>query len=311
MARRSASLRPALTAPQRALERASIGAAIADVGIFALLAVTALVSSSLTLLTEVMHAGGLLIVVFISVRTLRAVHRRRFTALSYGIGKVELLCNLMGCTALVVGGFWVANKVFQLLLEGGMAYRPSDLAIAAVAAAVSTLGNGLAFMAMVRAYRPDSSAIFLGQLNARRAKFYATLAAQAAITLSALARDPAVGALIDATGATIGACVMIGTGLSLGRRCVLGLLDCRAPDDLLARVDRALGGGSGEDRSGMSVRTRRSGRFAQIEVALEPGEHADLAALRRRAEALVAELSREFRDSADVSIVLRPGGAAS
>lgn len=294
-----------ITAAQRASERASIGSAIADTAIFGLLLVATLASSSLTLMTETLRTAGFLLVEYMSVHLLLAVHRERFHRLHYGVGKVEMLCNLVCCSALVVGGLFIAEKVVVLLLEGGSASAPSGLALGAVAAAGSALVNGLSLHAMKAAYRSDSSAIFLSQINGRRGKFYASLAALVAITGSALAVDPAVGALCDGLGAVAGAFFMIAIGGRLGFRCLLGLLDLRVLPELQARAEAALAAaGAGAEAS---LRSRRSGRFAHIEVTLEPAAHDDLVALRDKARRIEAALTAAFGYSADVCVVLRPG----
>ncbi len=298
--------RGSITPEQRASERASIGSAIADTGIFLLLVVATLASSSLTLLTETLRSCGMLVVEYISVHLLLAVHRERFHALHYGVGKVEQLCNFFCCAALVVGGIFIAEKVVRLLLEGGAATAPSGLALGAVATGASALVNGCALMAMQAAYRSDSSAIFLSQINGRRGKFYASLSALVAVTGSALAEDPAIGALIDGLGAVAGAFFMISIGGRLGLRCLLSVLDLRVPADLRDKAERALATVDRQHSGTVALRTRRSGRFSQIEVTLEPREHGDLASLQAQAAAIEAALVEAFGDSADVSVVLRP-----
>ncbi len=299
--------RPPISAAQRASERASVGSAIADSIVFALLLVATLVSSSLALLTEMLRSCGMLAVEYLSVHLLLAVHRERFAALHYGIGKVEQLCNLLCCSALVVGGLFIVEKLVNLLLQGGAPVAPAGLALAAVAAGASALVNGLSLRAMTWAYRMDSSAIFLSQINGRRAKFYASLAAFAAITGSALAKDPALGAALDGLGAIIGAFFMISIGGRLGLRCVFGVLDLQVLPDVAAKAKLALRAADAEAAGPVGLRTRRSGRCSQNEVTLDPRQHADLDALRSRAARIQAALVEAFGDAADIAVVVRPG----
>ena len=294
-----------ITAAQRASERASVGSAIADTTIFALLAAATLASSSLTLLTELLRTAGFLLVEYMSVHLLLAVHRERFRALHYGVGKVEMLCNLTCCAALVVGGLFIGEKVVVLLAEGPRAHPPVGLALAAVAAAASALVNGLSLHAMKAAYRSDSSAIFLSQINGRRGKYYASLSALAAITVAALAEDPAIGAVCDGLGALAGAFFMISIGGRLGFRCLLGLLDLRVPPELLEKAEAALRAAGADAATGL--RSRRSGRFAHFEVTLDPGPQGDLASLGAQARRIEASFAAAFGYGADVAVVLRPG----
>ena len=290
-----------------ALERVAIRVFCADICVFLVLLATLALSSSLTLLTEATRAGALTMLQLVSVGALRALHRRRFATWHYGVGKLESLCNLLGCSALVVGGLWIGEKIVAVFVGDIARIVPTDLAIAAVAATLATTVHGLALLAMKSVMTDTTSAIFIGQYRARQAKWWASLSASVAITLAALAYDPAIRASLDAIGATIGAIVMIAIGVTLGSRCVAALADVRLPDALRARIAQVLDQHRSAIPQGLFVRTRWSGRFAQVEVALLPGPHDDLPSLQLRAIELEKALAAEFGETLDVSVVFPAG----
>lgn len=294
------------TENERARERVVLTSLSLDICLFVAIVVTAAASHSLTLLTEVLRYAGLFVGQIISIVALFAVHRARFGRLQYGFGKIEMLCNLMGCTALVIGGLWIVDSVLHVLFDGGAASRPVDLALAAVVATAGVAVNALVLVAMKAAWTPETSAIFIGKFRARQAKFLASLSAAVALTLSALAQDPAVGQVIDAAGAVAGVAAMMTVGIDLGSRCLCSLADMAAPLELRTRVERTLAEAGLGPSEGMVLRTRRSGRFTQLEVELTGWTGSSVGDLRRRGAAIERALTAAFRDAFDVSVVLRP-----
>lgn len=294
------------TADERARERTVLRAAFADFACFALLAITAAASQSLTLLTEVFRFAGLFAAQWISIVALFSVHRARFGGLQYGIGKIEMLSNFMGCSALVVGGLWIVDKVLHRLLAAGPAAEPQDLALAAVVAGLAVTVNALVLVAMKAVWTADTSAIFVGKYRARQAKFLASLAAAVALACSALAQDPAVGAVFDALGALAGVVAMMTVGIRLGSRCLCSLADMNAPPPERERIEQTLLEAGLVRPGGFHLRTRRSGRFAQAEVELLPEPGLDVAGYRARTHAIERTLSEAFRGGLDVAVVLRP-----
>jgi len=290
------------TPSERHRERVVTAIALAEVAVLLLLLGATLFSSSLTLLSTLLRMAVLLAIQVTTISLLYGVHRQRFGRLSYGVGKLEQLSNLLGCTGLVIGGAWVGARIVDLLFLAPSAVTPTGLGLAAVASAIVTLVNALGLIAMNRALSAETSAIFRGQLRAREAKFYAAVAAQVAITIAALSRDPAVAATMDCLGALIIAVVMIGYGLRLGRGCILNLLDHDVTAPVAQRIEAALGRST--DGAPFGLRSRRSGRFVQVEVDLPPAHGETATEFAQRALRIERALREEIGADSDVSVVL-------
>ena len=289
------------TAAERWREHVVLTIGLAELLILLFLVLVASASTSLTLLSTLLRMVAVLAIQFTTIALLFGVHRQRFRHLGYGFGKLEQVSNLLGCCGLVLGGAWVGAQVFDVLFLGPAPVTPTGLGLAAVLNALVTLVSVLGLIAMYRALSADASAIFRGQLKAREVKTYAAIATQVTITVAALARDPAVAALMDGVGALIVAWVMIGSGLRLGHGCVLNLLDHDVPADVARRIDEALSAAGAE---GLKVRRRRSGRFVQVEVALPPAPDEDRGSFARRSERIEAALQQALGETCDVSVLL-------
>ncbi len=116
----------ASTKEQKAKEAAVFYTATADLVVATLLLFFAFATSSLTLLSEAIRVGLMLVVEFYALFLLRAVHHDRLQKFRFGIGKVEQMCNLAIGAALVFSGFWVANHVVDTLI---FAHRAATLSI--------------------------------------------------------------------------------------------------------------------------------------------------------------------------------------
>ena len=123
------------TREQQAKESAVLYTALADLAIVALQTTFALTTLSLTLLSEAIRVGLMLVIEFYALFVLRALHRKRLQKFRFGIGKVEQMCDLAIGTALLFSGFWIANQVIDTLLFTHTAATPLGLATAAVISA--------------------------------------------------------------------------------------------------------------------------------------------------------------------------------
>src|SRR5919106_4014268 len=126
------------TPEEKAKEDAILYTTLADVAIVLVTFLFAVLTLSLTLIGETLRMTLMMGDVY-TFFVLRAVHRDQLRKYRFGIGKVEQICNLSIGAALVVGGLWVAQQVFDTLLFGHEAASPLGLAIAAVVNAVNTL----------------------------------------------------------------------------------------------------------------------------------------------------------------------------
>lgn len=257
------------TPEQKAKEAAILYTNLADFGIILLTLIFAVLTMSLTLISEALRMTLMMADVY-SFFVLRAVHRGQLRKFRFGIGKVEQICNLTIGAALVVGGFWVARLVVDTLLFGQIAASPLGLALAAVVNAINTLINALGWFAMLTAARHDDSSIYKAQLRSRKVSLVASLIVQTTITIAVLVKDPLVSTALDGLGATFVAWIMIAVGLRMMWECAPDLLDHPVPDRVREQIEGLIATAGLKPEEPVRMRTRRAGSLAQVELTLAP-----------------------------------------
>lgn len=295
------------TPEQKAKEAAVLYTSLADLVIVSLFFLFALVTHSLTMLSELFRTALMLIVEFYSLFILFAVHRDRLRKFRFGIGKVEQICNLAIGAALLAGGLWVAHRVIESLLFEHIAASPLGMATAAVINAINTLVNGLGWLAMVAAARSDDSVIYRAQLRARTVKLVSSLIVQTTLTIAALAKDPVVSIWLDGVGATFIAYIMVTVGLKMIWECAPDLLDHPIPDRLRKQIDGVLAAAGLQLEEIVRVRTRRSGSLAQVELTVAPVHCLSLADFRQRVSHVQRTIESHVQE-AHVAIIIDAGG---
>jgi divalent metal cation (Fe/Co/Zn/Cd) transporter len=290
------------TPEEKAKEDAILYTTLADVAIVLVTFLFAVLTLSLTLIGETLRMTLMMGDVY-TFFVLRAVHRDQLRKYRFGIGKVEQVCNLGIGVALVVGGLWVAQQVFDTLLFGQDAASPLGLAIAAVVSAVNTLINVLGWFAMRVAARHDDSLIYRAQLRSRMVSVVASLIVQATLTVAVLVKDPLVSVWLDGLGATFVAWIMLSIGLRMMWEATPDLLDRAVPDRVGEQIRSVLATAGLAPEEPVRMRTRRSGGITQVELALDPGHCRSMAEFTERA-GRVQRLVESRVPAADVSIVV-------
>lgn len=294
------------TREQKAKEAAILYTYLADLGIVLLTFFFAILTLSLSLIGEVLRMILMMVVDFYAFFILRAVHRDQLRRFRFGIGKVEQICNLAIGAALVVGGFWVAQRVVETIVFGQVAASPLGLAIAAVVNAINTLINALGWFAMSAAARSDDSAIYRAQLRSRKVSLICSLVVQTTLTIAVLAPDPVVSTLLDGMGAIFVVWIMASIGLKMMWESAPDLVDHRIPDRMLAQIDGVLAAAGLEPEELVRARTRRSGSLAQVELTLAPVRCLSLADFKQRIEH-VQRMIESHLPEAELAIVVDPG----
>lgn len=295
------------TEEEKFKETASLYTNLADLATVLLMFVVAATSGSLTLLSEAIRAGLVTLVLCYSLFILRAVHRDRLRQFRFGIGKVEQICNILIGATLLASGFWVANRVLDLIFLDQFAASPLGLASAAVINAINVLINFFGWFAMWTASRRDDSPIFRAQQQARVVALAASLLVRILLTSAALSKDPVVSIWLDGIGAAFVAWLMVSIGLNMMRECVPDLLDHAIPDGMKERIDDALEAAGVEPEEVVRLRTRRSGSLAHVELTLAPADCVFLADFRQRVGHLQQMIESRIQE-ADVAIVVDDGG---
>jgi divalent metal cation (Fe/Co/Zn/Cd) transporter len=300
---------PALTPEQRAKEQAILYTTLADLGIVLLTLVFAIITLSLTLIGETVRMVLMMADVY-SFFVLRAVHRDQLRKFRFGIGKLEQACSLVIGASLVVGSFWVAQRVVDTLLFGQIAASPLGLALAAVVNAVNTLINALGWYAMQAAARDDDSVAYKAQLRSRKVSLIASVIVQTTLTNAVLVKDPVISIWLDGLGAVFVAWIMVSTGLGMMWECAPDLLDHPVSERLRQRIDGLLAAAGLGPEELVRIRTRRSGSLAQVELTLAPVDCLSLAEFHDRV-GRVRQMVERHLPEAEVAIVVDARGGWS
>ena len=291
------------TSEERAKERSVLYSSLADVCVIFLQVGFAIITGSLTLLSESVRSILMLAVEFYSLWLLAAVHRDRLKHFKFGIGKVEQFVWLLIGFGLLVSGLWVASKVAESVFSTQLAPTPLGLAFAAIVNAINFLINALSFYAMFTASRGDDSDIFRAQLKSRGVKLGNSLFLQITLTIGALASDPVIALVLDAVGAGFVSALMVVSGVSMFARSLPDLLDAPVDEAMENRLTKALAGTSHSTKDLMGIRTRRSGQNPHVEITLSPTPHKSVNRLQKRIEEIRKAL-QEVGDGIDLSIVV-------
>jgi len=289
------------TQDQKAKEAAVLYTALADLAEISIKVPFVIATQSLTLLSELIRSGLMLITEFYTFFILRAVHRDRLGKFRFGIGKLEQMCNLAIGASLLLGGFWIVLRVVQSFLFDQAAATPLGLATAAVVGAINLVINTLGLLAMISAARSDDSAIFKGQLRARTVKLLSSLVVQTTMTIAALAKDPMIAAVLDGLGASFVGALMVVIGFKMVWGCLPDLLDRSVPENIAAEIEAIL------DKAGITSaeiaksRTRRAGSLPHIELTLTTTGCLSVRDFLQRAGRLDNQLRSQMLE-ADISI---------
>jgi divalent metal cation (Fe/Co/Zn/Cd) transporter len=280
------------TKEERAKEVSFFYTNLADTGMVALLIVTAITSGSLTMLGEAVRGVLLLSIQFYSIWLLYAVHRDRLTRYEYGVGKMEQFVWVVIGIGMLFGGFWVAQTVVETILSAEPAASPLGLAMAAIVNAINLVINAIGLFAMYAASRDRESGIFGAQIRARVGMLLVTLILQVTITAAALAKDPGIALVMDATGACLIVYFKLRRGFKMIAHGLPDLLDAPAKRELGALIRRTAAAILPEEHI-VSIRTRRSGSRTFAEVAVAGSAFPSMQALRSQTAAIRQALRRE------------------
>ncbi|MEM9105944.1 MAG: cation transporter [Pseudomonadota bacterium] len=292
------------TANERAKERSILYTLIADIFVTLLQIIAMVLSGSLTMLSEAIRCVLMDIAEIYSYWILRGVHRGRMKHFQFGIGKIEQFAWLIIGTTLFLSGLWLTVHVFQTVFEYQRALSPVGLAFAAVVNAINFLINLLSLYAMVSASDREESDIFRAQRRARALKTLSSGVLQVTLTIAAISSDPVIAKVMDGTGALLVAGIMAVTGGAMMARALPDLLDAPLTGSAFERIMGAIAATSGATTDVTAVRTRRSGRFPQVEITLSQIHASSVNELKRRIRELrtaVADIDQDIELSVVVS----------
>lgn len=300
-------LRPS---PQRRAQERSIAYTLAaDTGILIAMVLVALLSGSLTLISEGLRIFIILMAGYWNLWCLMAVNRDSLIRYQFGTDKFEYLATVLCGLGLIVGGGLIAEGVVTLVFAEREAASPAGLAMAAIVNAVNVLINILGWVAMIQSATDQTSEAFRAQLRVRVTLLISSGAVQITLTAAALAKDPLIATMLDALGASFVAVLMLTHGSKMLWRSVPVMLDVAASPTFSSAITAATLR-SLPDTVLHSIKTRRigDGHVARITVIANPDLSPDR--LRECVTALQENLSAGAFPC-HVSVVARTDAAYS
>jgi divalent metal cation (Fe/Co/Zn/Cd) transporter len=254
------------TIEQRKQERALALSLWLDSLIVVPYAIVAIGVGSLAMLSEVLRGGLLMIVTGFSLRTLRRTHRGLIVDYDYGIGKLErALSGAVAFLLLLAAGF-VVWRAFVLGPETPASHFLRMLAILFVF--INLFVNTIPAISLWRATRSQPSVIALSQFRARLAKAVGSVVVVTCVAIHSLASDPMTGRIADTVGALLVVGFMVVIAVGLLREALPDLLDRAIAEPMQVQVNQTLAAYFHDYDELISVRTRRSGNIAHVEITL-------------------------------------------
>jgi divalent metal cation (Fe/Co/Zn/Cd) transporter len=258
------------TREEIARERAVILSSIADFLMSTLQLSFAIVTGSLTLLSEFARSSFMLAIELYSLWLLRGIHRGRMKHFQFGVGKIEQFSWLIIGLGLIISGIWIAERVILSFLEAKIPPTPLGLAFAAVVNTANFTVNWVSLFAMVGGSREGESDIFRAQIKSRIVKCVNSTFLQVTLTIAALSSDPVIGLIMDGVGAAFVAAVMVVNGLVMTARSLPDLLDAPLSADEQSLITKTVRESHAPLVRILNIRSRRSGQYPQVEILVSP-----------------------------------------
>jgi divalent metal cation (Fe/Co/Zn/Cd) transporter len=275
-----------------------------DAALLCILFVTAVLSSSLTLLGETIRSALLLGRELTGFMTNRKALAGSLAHYEFGAGKLDQAWNLAIALAMVMAGLWLASQAIDLMVTGENHATRRGLTLAATALALITFHSGLSVLAVLRASEDRGTSEHRAHLRSRAFSFASLLVIQLTMTLAALANDASIALLADSLGATFVALLMVVGGARLFVTTVSDLIDHPLNQRNEAVIAKLLLDASVEEQELLDIRSRRSGRHIFVELTIDPVHAGSFEEARQRMIRLRRELT-DGRDDLDVAIKLR------
>jgi cation diffusion facilitator family transporter len=221
---------------------------------------------SLAMTAEVLRGGLLLFVIGFSLRTMRRAHRGLISEYDYGIGKLErALSGTIAMLLLLAAGF-IVWEAFALKTQ-----KPSSPFLAALAMVFVTLNlgvNSVPLLPLWRSMREQPSVILLSHFRARMAKALGSLVVVTCVLIHMLSSNPLTGRIAEGIASLFVVGFMIVVAVGLLREALPDLLDRALNETMQLQITRTLATFFNEYDDLISVRTRRSGNIAHVEITL-------------------------------------------
>ncbi len=243
-----------------------------DAVCYALLVIAAFASGSLTILAELPRASLLFSIEIIAFVTLRRSHRGHFSAFEYGIGKIERVISLLIAAGLFASAAFTLEATVNRLQHPHILPTPAMI-LGVVAASFNLMINFYCVGDFVRANEHEQSLILGSQVRSRLVKTFSSAMVVLALVIATWLPDPKAAGLVDALGALFIIGYMVATGIGLLRESLPDLLDRTLPEHEQLLILRVITQYFEDFDNFGSIKSRRSGGHAYIDIELtfQPG----------------------------------------
>lgn len=290
-----------LTAAQENKEHSMMRAIWLDAAMYALLVVAALASGSLTILAELPRGGLLFSIEIIAFITLRRSHRGKFSAFEYGIGKIERVISIMIATGLFISALFTLDATINRLIHPVILPTPAMI-LGVMAGSLNLMVNFFCTGDFARSNARESSLILASQVRSRLVKTFASAIVVVVLVVATWLSDPKAATLVDALGALFVIAYMVTTGVQLLRESLPDLLDRSLPEREQLLLLRVITRYFDDFENFGSMRSRRSGGHAYIDLDLEFQPEMPLQEVTQRCDAIERDIIELIPD-AIVSLV--------
>jgi cation diffusion facilitator family transporter len=261
---------------------------------------------SLVMVAEVLRGALLLLVICVSLRTLRRSHRHLTGQYEYGIGKLERALSFAVAVLLLIAAGFIFWEAFVQQPQ-----PPSSRWLATLAVVFVCLNLGIntySLIPMWRSLREEPSVIVLSHFRARLTKAFGSLAVVVCVAIHMFSSNPMTGRIAEAVGSIFIAGFMIVIGVGLLREAMPDLLDRAISEPMQMQVNRILANFFNDYDELIAVRTRRSGNTAHVEITLGFSPEKNFGALVEILSRMENDLQQAIPNS-DILIVPRVSGA--
>ena len=284
-------------------ERAILFAILLDFSVFVPYAFTVARIGSLAMLAEMLRGGLLLVVEASALVALRSVHRGRTYFYDFGIGKLERMLSAAIGMLLVLAAVFVIVRVTAASEPEPL--PPVWVAIALGLVVYNLFTNFAPLVPLWRATRAGTSIIVLSQFRARIAKAAASVTVVVCVALDVLLPGTRIAEVADDVGGLVGAAFMLVIGGGMISEALPDLLDRALAEPLQMKVNAALAAHFDAYEQLLSVRTRRSGSVAHVEITVGFDPARTIADVSAVTQALRHALQASIPD-ADVVVIAAP-----
>jgi cation diffusion facilitator family transporter len=228
-------------------------------------AYAALISNSVTLLSDLLRCCVEFLAIFLSWVVLLKISREDSTRYNYGYGKLERLSGL------AVGSALLCTFMVTLACSVHRGFYPQGLQntfFGLLFAILSVGGNGFLWFKNFRFYQVEPSPVIESQWKLFRAKTAATTTVSLSIGAELIFRSSSWSVYFDPIGSFVLSIFLLNSALTLLSNSMADLLDRAVEERVQQIIQRALRECEALYSKVSRVRSRRSGKSTYIDIFL-------------------------------------------